>query len=314
MIHNDRHVIAYNQSTFYIDHNLFELNPSEEKYLNCLLAFFLSSVGILFKEFGGRVNLGEGALKTEGIDIERFLIINPNLCSNIQLEKLGKLGLAANRIEIHSVFEEIGSFDSNKVCLEGVVDNRRELDKVVMGDILGLTEEEQLEVYRAVVDLVKTRLERAKSLKKVNKTKEGIDIDSLTQDILGHMGEYNLITFYKSKIAKASCYGIDLPERAEPIEIENSLFGWRLKIGRKVIDCPSEVHARYLRVFAEMGWDKATIPKDSDYLATIINQWENLFQAVKATLEEYTSSILQNKTRDLLTHTVWAKLREQMIE
>jgi len=29
---------------------------------------------MLLKEFGGRVNLGQGALKTEGIDIEKLLV------------------------------------------------------------------------------------------------------------------------------------------------------------------------------------------------------------------------------------------------
>jgi hypothetical protein len=40
--------------------------------------------------------------------------------------------------------------------------NRRELDKIIF-EVLGLTEEEQLEVYRAVLELVKNRLLRAKS-------------------------------------------------------------------------------------------------------------------------------------------------------
>jgi hypothetical protein len=40
--------------------------------------------------------------------------------------------------------------------------DRRELDKIVFG-ALGLTEEEQLEVYRAVLELVKNRLLKAKS-------------------------------------------------------------------------------------------------------------------------------------------------------
>ncbi len=314
MIHNDRQVIAYNSSTVYIDHNLFEINPYEEKYLNCLLAFFLSSVGILFKEFGGRVNLGEGALKTEGIDIEKLLTINPDSCLMIHLQKLNKLFQAVEGIEIKSIFEEIGSYNPNKIEITKVAHHRRELDKMIMGELLGLTEEEQLEVYRAVVDLVKTRLERAKSLKKIKKTKEGIDVDSLTQEILDKMGDDHLATFYKRHIATVSCFRINLPERTEPIEIENSLFGWRLKIGKKVIDCQSEVHARYLRVFAEMGWDKAEVPKDSDYLAKIIDQLENLFEEARATLKEYSSSILQNKTRDFLIHTVWTKLREHMIE
>jgi hypothetical protein len=53
-----------------------------------------------------------------------------------------------------------------------------------MGEILGLTEDEQLEVYRAVVDLVKSRIEKAKSVSKKGKTKEGIDVDALKSIII----------------------------------------------------------------------------------------------------------------------------------
>ena len=42
--------------------------------------------------------------------------------------------------------------------------DRYELDKVVF-DVLGLTDEERAEVYRAVVDLVKSRLLKAQSTK-----------------------------------------------------------------------------------------------------------------------------------------------------
>ena len=181
-----------------------------------------------------------------------------------------------------------------------------------MGDILGLTDEEQLEVYKAVVDLVKTRLERAKSLKKGKKTKDGLDLDLLVQNVLDRIGEDNLATFYKDRIATVPCYSLDLPKPEEPIEIENLLFGWRLKIGKKAIDCSSEAQARYLRVFAEMGCDQTLVPKDDDYLSSIVNQWESLFEKAQAALQEHTSSILQSKTRDLLIHTVWATLREQM--
>lgn len=51
-------------------------------------------------------------------------------------------------------------------------------------EILGLTGEEQLEVYRAVVDLVKSRIEKAKSFGKKTNTKEGIDIDTLKNAII----------------------------------------------------------------------------------------------------------------------------------
>jgi hypothetical protein len=45
--------------------------------------------------------------------------------------------------------------------------DRRELDKITF-EVLSLTEEEQLEVYRAVLELVKNRLIKTKSRFKIN--------------------------------------------------------------------------------------------------------------------------------------------------
>jgi hypothetical protein len=76
------------------------------------------------------------------------------------------------RWEIKSVFEELGLPKPNRdysnilledVSLDKVLPDRRELDRVVF-EALGLTEEEQLEVYRAVVELVKNRLTKARSV------------------------------------------------------------------------------------------------------------------------------------------------------
>jgi hypothetical protein len=47
-----------------------------------------------------------------------------------------------------------------------------ELDKIVLRDMLGLSEKEHLEVYQAVVDLVKSRLEKAKSVGKKSRKSE----------------------------------------------------------------------------------------------------------------------------------------------
>jgi hypothetical protein len=49
-----------------------------------------------------------------------------------------------------------------EVSFDRIMPDRRELDKIVF-EALGLTEEEQLEVYRAVLELVKNRLLKAKS-------------------------------------------------------------------------------------------------------------------------------------------------------
>ena len=51
----------------------------------------------------------------------------------------------------------------SQFTLDKVLPDRRELDAVIL-EVLGLTEEEQLAVYRAVVELVKNRLVKARSI------------------------------------------------------------------------------------------------------------------------------------------------------
>ena len=85
--------------------------------------------------------------------------------------------------EVLTIFEELGAFSPEEVALEKVNPDRRELDRIVMGKTLGLTDEEQVEVYRAVVDLVKSRIEKAKSLKS-RKGTNGTDIYALKDTIV----------------------------------------------------------------------------------------------------------------------------------
>ena len=71
-----------------------------------------------------------------------------------------------------SFFKELGlpkpkrdysNIHPEDVSLDKVLPDRRALDEVVF-EVLGLTEEEQLAVYRAVVELVKNRLVKARSV------------------------------------------------------------------------------------------------------------------------------------------------------
>jgi len=314
MIHAYRHLFFTNPQDVYVDHNLFEVLPkSSDKKTFCVISGYLvSTVMALFKEFYGReYGGGSNPVKTEGIDIQKFMIVNPSKVSSKLGEKIQKVVSNFPGFPIGTVFEEI-SPDPNGVALEKIKPERRELDKLIMGDILGLTPQEQTDVYKAVVDLVKTRLDRAKSLKNLTKTKNGLNIDLLAQNLLSQLREPNLAKFIKGNIATVPCKTVALPKQAAPIVVENTLFGWQLKVGKKNVYCDSEVQARYIRIFAEMGWDHALIPQDEKYLVSIINKFENYFKKVQEALDEYSASILQTKTRERLTHMVWMKLKESM--
>ena len=71
------------------------------------------------------------------------------------------------------VFQKLGANSPTEVSFEKVRPDRLELDKIVLRDILGLSEKEHLEVYQAVIDLVKSRLEKAKSVGKKSSKNSG---------------------------------------------------------------------------------------------------------------------------------------------
>jgi len=71
------------------------------------------------------------------------------------------------KFAVGSIFDDCG-IDPNKPIREqepNPLPDRAELDNIIF-DELGLTEEERKEVYWAVCELVKQRLEKARSLKK----------------------------------------------------------------------------------------------------------------------------------------------------
>ncbi|NJE08379.1 hypothetical protein E3E31_07560 [Thermococcus sp. M39] len=140
-----------------------------------LLASVLNTTLVpIIIELTGRANLGEGALDFKVYETAEILVVNPKIFSQSQTQQLLQaFERMANR-EIKSIFEELGlpkpdrdlsNINPKDVSLDRVLPDRRELDKVIF-EALGLTEEEQLEVYRAVVELVKARLVKAKTFSK----------------------------------------------------------------------------------------------------------------------------------------------------
>lgn len=180
MIHKDRQLVILNKHKIQVDHNLFEIKPIKKRDVLPILCFLLSTISMLFKEFYGRTyGGGTGPVKTEGIDVERLPITK--VFSKEIKNNLRKIIKKYPNPEITSIFEDLQTYAPEEVSLVNIRPDRRELDKIIMGEILGLTEEEQLEVYKAVVDLVKSRIEKARSFGKRTKTKEGIDMEALSK-------------------------------------------------------------------------------------------------------------------------------------
>jgi len=173
-LRDDVHIWHINKDRIPFEHNFYGIKCHPDMVKGITLALN-STLSILFFEVLTRTGLGGGAARLVKIDILVYPIINPSLFE-VSFRRVPEFFYRP----ISSVFEELGLIlchthsckrpehpyefiNSEDVTFDKVMPDRRELDKFVF-EALGLTEEEQLEVYRAVVELVKNRLVKAKSM------------------------------------------------------------------------------------------------------------------------------------------------------
>jgi len=157
-----RHLIPMNKLCL-ADNNLFDIYCGKEKVDNLFISLN-SPICRLFLENLGRDMTGALAvLKIQIYELESMLIVD--IANNKDARKL------VNR-PIKTIFEECGIEPSKPIREQepNPLPDRAELDNIVF-DELGLTVEERKEVYWSVCELVKQRLEKARSLKK--RVKEG---------------------------------------------------------------------------------------------------------------------------------------------
>jgi type I restriction-modification system DNA methylase subunit len=176
----ERHICHLCEDDILFEHLFYGINPKKDSFLYPLCLYLNSTLAFLFVEIIGRTGLGGGAIRLVGTDLATFPCIKLRFVSHKKSNSINKF-LSS---QIGTIFEELGASTPEEVSLDKVKKERRELDKIVMGEILGLTEEEQLEVYKAVVDLVKSRIEKAKSVKKKQQSIEGVDIEALKNTII----------------------------------------------------------------------------------------------------------------------------------
>lgn len=107
-----------------------------------------STLSVLMSEIYGRVNLGDGLLTTYGPEIIRFDFFQSSVFNSTERQALIDSFEKLGRRDVKSIFDEVSQAD------------RKKLDNIIF-DALSLTQEERNAVYKAVIELVEKRLEKA---------------------------------------------------------------------------------------------------------------------------------------------------------
>jgi len=155
--------------TFY---SIYCENRNMEKILAGILNASFSNYLVREVSSGASSMLGQGALWSAVYETKDIRLPNPAAFTDEQRERLLNAFEQMAGREVKSIFEELGLPKPNRdysnirleeVSLKRVLPDRRALDEVVF-EVLGLSESEQLAVYRGVVELVRNRLVKAQNV------------------------------------------------------------------------------------------------------------------------------------------------------
>ena len=279
----ERCMTFHNLSHIFESDKHYGIIPKVEVANEQLLGAYLNSSLIpLFRLISGFQSLGEGVLKMPVYEVAKLPVINPELVSNRDEieEEFKKL---ENR-EIETLYDEIGANTPEEVSLDKVKPDRRELDEIVMGEILGLTEEEQLEVYRAVVDLMRSRYERARSVKR-RVRKGDVAVEEIAADVLREFG--GELRFPEGYIEGEECEEIYIPEEEREPSLESSLEGIFVNFRTLKLRCETREEAKYIEIAVKSGRRRIKIPKDKDAVRRAVQSYLKTREAVRKKIAEY---------------------------
>jgi len=159
---NDYMRFYYSHKGTWFSDNFQEMHTSKS-YIS--LSILLNSiVAQFFINMIGRSNFGGGLLKIQTYEVSDLLSVDPSRIKydDKYIEKI--LINFSDKCNL-SIYEQCG-LNPNRPIREQTPEplpDRKALDDIVF-DILGLTEDERNEVYWAVCELVKNRLEKARSV------------------------------------------------------------------------------------------------------------------------------------------------------
>jgi hypothetical protein len=128
-------------------------------------------------------------------------------------------------------------------------------------------------------------------LKKVKKEVGPPAIGDLVKEIQETLGASWLPEIYRERILKTRTrsYDFPLPPKAAAPEIQHTLLGIELKVGRRRMLCPDLATARYLAVFARAGCAAVAIPYDITRISQAADELESSWYRMLLLADSLTS-------------------------
>ena len=135
----------------------------------------------------------------------------------------------------------------------------------------------------------------------------------ITAEIKASLADKWLPNIYESKVRsqRTRSLHIDIPARENSPEIQYTLLGIELKVGKRRFACPDLATARYMRVFARIGVHDFAIPYDITKISALADELETSWQRAILLVDEVTRKEL-DKTKKLEKNKLIKAIRNEI--
>ena len=142
-----------------------------------------------------------------------------------------------------------------------------------------------------------------------------MSLESQVQLVQEQLGESWLPRIYRERILKlrTRSYHFESAKPAARVDIQHTLLGVELKVGRRRLLCPDLATARYLSVFARLGCQDVAVPYDITKISHLADELESSWYRMFLLVEQEAraeSQPFKARLRGLLI----AKIRAEILE
>jgi hypothetical protein len=137
-----------------------------------------------------------------------------------------------------------------------------------------------------------------------------VSLESQAQLIHEQLGESWLPRIYRERILKlrTRSYHFESAKPSARVEIQHTLLGVELKVGRRRLLCPDLATARYLSVFARLGCQDVAVPYDITKISHLADELESSWYRMLLLVEQE-ARVESTRFRGRLRGLLLAKIR-----
>jgi len=142
-----------------------------------------------------------------------------------------------------------------------------------------------------------------------------VTAEDYAQQIRTELGDFWLPNLYRTRVLKirTRAYNFGTIERHPRVEIQHTLLGVELKVGRRRLLCPDLATARYLSVFARAGCKEVAVPYDITKVSRCADELESSWYRMLL-LADHHAADRDDAFRTRINGLLIAKIRAEIAE